>query len=482
MATISSPGIGSGLDINGLVSKLMQVEQIPLATLQKREASYQTQITAFGALQGTFASLQTAAQTLAAKTSFTSMTASASDATVLAAAADTTAVAGSYNIGVEQLAKNQVINTSGNYSTADTFKGGSLAITVGSTTTNVSIADGSNLDAIRQSINGANIGVSATLVNAGPPGNYSRLVLTSGTTGSNGAITIAVTQTGTGGTPIAPGVVRNLTDLSFAGTTTGTMTLAQAADNAVLSVNNVSITRSSNTITDAITGVSLSLIKAGTIGTPVKSQLTVSPDKASAQSNITAFVTAYNTAASLLRTDTAYNATNNQASTLTGNATVRALETQLTSLAQNTVTGLAGGISGLSDIGITMKKDGTLTVDSSKLQAALADPTKDVMGLFTSTASGNTGIAVRFNTTLTSVLGVGGAFASATDGINQTIKTLSNQQSALQVRLTAIQKRYLAQFNALDTLVASMQSTQSYLTQQLSSLSSLANYTVNKSG
>lgn len=475
MASISSPGIGSGLDINGLITKLMQVEQLPLTALQTKEASYQSQLSAFGSLKSTFASFQSAAQTLAVTTAFTAMAASVSDGTVLSASAGAAAVAGSYSIGVEQLAKNQVLNTTGNYVSADTFKGGSLAITIGSTTTNVTIADGASLDAVRQAINDANVGVTATIINAGPPNNYNRLVLTSGTTGSAGAVTIAVTQTGTGGTPTAPGVIRDLTDLNFAGTATGTMAIAQKADDAVLSINNVSITRSSNSISDAITGLTLNLTKAGTLGSPVTTQVSVTQNTSATQNTIAAFVKAYNAAATQLRTVSAYDTANKKASVLTGDATVRSLESQLASLAQGVVTGLSGGISRLSDIGITMQKDGTLAVDSAKLQAAISDPTKDVKGLFTSTAAGNKGIGVRFNETLTDMIGSSGVFSSRADGLNRSIKDLTKQQDALQVRLTAVEARYRAQFNALDTLVASMNSTSTYLTQQLSSLANLTN-------
>lgn len=468
MATISSPGIGSGLDINSLITKLMQVEQLPLLQLQRKEASYQAKLSAFGTLKSAFSSLQTAAQALTGSTgAFSTMMASASDTTVLSASAGTTAAAGSYSIGVEQLAKNHVLSSLGNYVSTDTFKGGSLAITVGTTVTNVTVADGSSLATVAQAINDATAGVTATVVNAGPPNNYNRLVLTSNTSGSAGAIGIAVTQTGSTGT-------QNLTDFAYAGSDTAAIKQSQAADNAVLSINNVSITRSSNTIADAITGVTLNLTKAGSLGSPVTTQLTVARNTSATQSSITAFVNAYNTAVGQLHTLSAYNASTKTASVLTGDSTVRSLESQLSSLVTTVVSGLAGGISRLSDVGIALQKDGTLAVNSSKLQTALGDSTKDVAGLFSSTATGNNGVALRFSTTLTTILGSTGAFASRTEGINSTIKDLSNQQTRLQDRLTVIEARYRTQFNALDTLVAGMNSTSSYLSQQLTALNNLA--------
>lgn len=474
MATLSSQGIGSGLDISGMITKLMAVEQQPLTALQQKEASYQAKLSAYGTLQGTVASLQTAAQALTSSATFTGMSATVADSTIFSASASSSAASGTYTIGVSQLAKNQVLSSLGNYGSADTFKGGSLAITVGTTTTNVTITDGSSLSTMAQAINGANAGINAAVINAGPPGNYNRLVLTSATTGSAGAISLAVTQTGTTGT-------QNLTDFAYGGTDTATMQQAQAADNAIFTVNNVSLTRTSNIVTDAIDGVTLNLAKAGTVGAPVTTQLNVTRNTQTIQANITSFVNAYNAVVKQAQSLSAYDATNKKASVLTGDSIIQTLQSQLPNLLQTRVSGLSGSISYLSDIGIALQKDGTLSVDSAKLQAALSDTAKDVTGLFSSTATGNNGVAVAFNSALTSMLGSAGLFASRTDGINRTIKDLTNQEDAWQTRLTQIQARYQAQFNALDSLVASMNSTSTYLTQQLTALNNLAYGTSTKS-
>lgn len=468
MATLSSSGIGSGLDISGMIAKLMQIEQQPLIKLQKKEASYQAKLSALGTLQSAFASLQSAAKALTSSGSaFSSMTASVGDNTILTAGAGVTAIAGSYSIGVEQLAKNHILSSLGNYATSDTFKGGTLAVTVGSTTKNVTIADGSSLATIAQAINGASAGITATVVNAGPPNNYDRLVLTSNTTGSTGGIGIAVTQTGSSG-------LQNITDFAYSGTDTVNIKQSQAADNALLSINGVSITRSSNSISDAIAGVTLNLTKAGSVGSPVTTALTVSSNTSSAQSAITTFVNAYNAAIKQLQSVSAYDTKTKTASVLTGDSTVRNLRNQLSDLIQTSVSGLSGGVSRLSNLGIAMQLDGTLTVDAAKLQSALTGNGAGVATLFSSTATGNKGVAVRFNDAVTSMLASNGVFASRTGGINASIKDLTRQQAALELRLTAIQARYQAQFSALDSLVGKMNSTSTYLGQQLTALNNLA--------
>lgn len=473
MTTISSPGLGSGLDINTIVSKLMAVESQPLTALQTKEAGYQGKLSAFGTLKGALSALQTAAQTLKSTSTFTAMSASASDNTVFSASADSTAAAGTYDISITTLAKNHIVRSNGTYALTDTFKGGTLAIQVGSTggvggtTTTVTIADGSTLAGVRDAINAANAGVSASIVN---DGTTNRLVLTSNSTGSAGNIRITATQTGTGGTPVSPGVVQNLTDFNYTGTNTSTMVQQRPPDNAFFSVNGLDITRSSNTVTDAITGVTLNLAKESG-----NARLAVSKNTGSVQSAISAFVGAYNSAIGQIKSATAYDTANKRASILTGDSTARSIQSQLSNLMGASVGGITGGISRLSDIGISVQKDGTLSLDSSKLSAALADSTKDVKSLLTQTTSGNEGIAVRFYNVLQGIVGNDGLIESRTDGINASIKDLQNRADALNLRLTAIEKRYRAQFTTLDTLISSMNQTSTYLTQQLAALPSNTN-------
>jgi flagellar hook-associated protein 2 len=144
------------------------------------------------------------------------------------------------------------------------------------------------------------------------------------------------------------------------------------------------------------------------------------------------------------------------------------------------VSGLSSGIKRASDIGIAVQTDGSLAVDAAKLQSALSSNGTDVASLFSSATTGNQGVAVRFYDAMTSMLASNGVFASRTDGINRTIKDLTRQQSALELRLTQIQARYQTQFNALDSLVARMTSTSTYLSQQLTALNNLAYGTSSK--
>lgn len=463
MASISSPGLGSGLDVSSLITKLMAAESLPLNALAKKEASYQAKLSAFGSMQGALSSLQTAAQTLKSTSTFTGKSASVTDSTVLSASAVLTADTGTYDLSVTTLAKNHIVRSNVAYELTDTFSGGSLDIRIGSDSggaggslTSVAIPDGSTLIEVKDAINNAGAGLKASIVN---DGTTTRLILTSDQTGSAGNIKITANATGSGG-------MHDLTDFIYDGTD-GTVSQVKPADDAVFSVNGLSITRSSNTVTDVINGVTLNLAKEGG-----STKLKVATNTDAPASAITSFVKSYNDAITQLKTLSAFDAANNKAAVLTGDGTVRSIQAQLSAMVGTNVTNIAGGIGRLSDLGVSIQKDGTLALDSTKFNAALADPDKDVASFFTQTTTGNQGIAVRFNTLLTSLIGTNSLIAARTEGINSSIKNLQKQTDTLNLRLTQIEKRYRAQFTALDTLVSSMQKTSSFLTQQLASMPS----------
>lgn len=469
---LATPGIGSGLDVTGLVSKLMSVEQQPLTTLSNRQASFQSKLSAYGSIKSALSSLQTAAQALTSAANFSVTKASVADASILTATSSSSAVAGTYNVEVTTLAQAQKLVSGGVASTTTSLGTGSgtgtLTINLGSYTTasgttsftgtqSVAISlDSSNntLSGIQSAINNANAGVTASIIN---DGTNNRLVVTSKDTGTDHAIQI--TTSGDAG----------FAQLAYDASTGGTSSMTQsvAAQDATFKVDNVAITKHSNTVTDAIQGVTLNLAK--TTGTGVTTQVSVIQDTATITTNIQALATAYNKVKSLIAGSTAYNATTQSGSVLTGDSTVRGVQQSLAQLFSTPVAGLSSDQASLSSIGISFQKDGSLSVDSSKLQTALTDPTKDVKSLFISSTS-TTGYAAQVNTLVGDMLSSTGTFASRTNGLNSSIKDLENQKTALNNRLVMIEKNYLKQFNALDGILSSMTSTSNYLTQQLKSL------------
>ncbi len=383
---ISSAGIGSGLDVSSIVSQLMALERRPLTTLDTKEAKLQSQLTAYGSLKGALSSFQSAVAALANPAKFSAVTASLADTSVATVSASSAATAGNYAVEVQTLAQAHKLK-SGTFAATSTAVGsGTITIQFGTYsggvfTLNPDKAAGtitidsskSSLAGVRDAINAANVGVSASIVNDGT-GN--RLVVASKDSGVANALKITVADDDLANTDNS-GLSQLVHDASTGGTTNLTQTVA--AQNAALVIDGISISKASNTITDAIEGVTLNLLKANTPGTTT---LSVARDSAGIQGAVQSFVKTYNDLNKTIADLSKYDAANKRASTLTGEATIRAVQSQLRGLFNASLSTAGGGLSTLSDIGITFQKDGTLKLDASKLGTVLADSTKDVSTLF----------------------------------------------------------------------------------------------------
>jgi flagellar hook-associated protein 2 len=483
MATISSAGVGSGLDINGLVTNLMTIEQRPLTLLNQKEASYQAKLSAYGTLKSSVASLQSAVRALKSSSLYTALTAKVADSTVATASAVSTAVAGTYNLNVTALAKAQSLASKADFSshTSDISTiDGKIKIELGSFSAGVFTADSartpvtidvaagsSSLDDIRDQINAVSAGVRASVVyvgkNSGGTDVY-KLALTSQSTGA--AASMRITTMDSSGTPLTNNT--GLAQLSYDPAKTAgagnEFDIKTPAQDAQFSVDGIALTRSSNTVTDAIGGVTLNLLKE------TSTTLTVARDTASVSSAIQAFVKAYNDVNKVAHDLSAYDASTKVASVLTGDSGVRSMQSALRQMIGYSLNTTGATVKSLSDVGISLQRDGSLAFNSSKYDAAVSASASDVAALFSSDTGTVKGVAVRMTAVVDSMLATNGLLTSRTDGINRSITDIGKQRDALNLRLTQIEKRYRAQFTALDTLVSSMQRTSSYLTQQLANL------------
>lgn len=383
LTPLSSPGIGSGLDINGLVSKLMAVEQRPLTLLDTKEASLQAKLSAYGSLKGALASFQSAAAALATPAKFSALKASVADDTLFSASAAAGASPGRYEIEVQSLAQAQKLK-SGTFATLDetvgsgtltiqfgTYCGGSFTLNPDKSTQTITLGSAdASLAGVRDAINKADVGVRASIINDGT-GN--RLVIASNSGGLANALKISVADDDGNDTDGA-----GLSRLTFDASSGGTMNLTQtvAAQDAVAVIDGITVSNASNTIRGALEGVTLNLAKTGT------TTLEVTRDNAGVQSAIEAFVKGYNDLNKTLGDLSRYNADTKQASVLTGDSTLRSVQSQLRAVFNNALATAGGGMSTLSEIGLGFQKDGTLRLDSTKLNAALNDPTRDVATLF----------------------------------------------------------------------------------------------------
>ena len=444
MATITALGTGSGLDLEGLVTSLMAVEKRPLTQLQTQVSSINTKISSLGKLSSKLSALQTAAQNLKPAVlqsplekfaTFTaSLTKTASGGEVGTVSASTGAVAGSYNLDVTQLAQGQKISSG----SLEGIAGGTLKIAVGDTETEISITD-TSAEGIRNAINQAKTGVTATVVN----GASGPTLMLSGEDGAEKAFSLS-----------------GIAGLEYDATgNTGDFSRVQAAQNAELTIDGVAVSSSTNKITSAIDGVTLNLTGTG------QSTLSITQDSTTnLKKSLEDFITAYNDAVSTMSSMGSYNADTKVAGELQGNDILRNAQQTLSRLVFDTTTTTDGSTQRLSDIGISFKgTDGKLTLDADKLAAAIDKNPEAVANLASA-------VGTSFNTSVDRIVGTGGQIQSSTDGMRLSIKSLESRQEVLSLRLETIEARYRTQFAALDTLMSNMSSVSTYLTQNLASL------------
>ncbi len=389
--SISSPGIGSGLDVNGIVTKLMAVEQRPVTLLDKKEADFQAKLSAVGTLKGALSSLQTAAEGIGSISPFQNFAIGSSATSVLTGSASANATPGTYNVQVSQLAQAQSLTAAGQTTTtapigtgaattlsfefgsitggtlaAGTYTGASFTPDANRGSGTVTIdASNNSLAGIRDAINAAKVGVNASIVSDGSA-SPQRLVLTSSSTGAKSALKI---------TASGDAAVSTLLSNDPAGTQN--LTQAVAAQDAQLTVNGVAISSASNNVTGAVTGVGINLFTSGT------STLTITPDSSAVQSGVQNFVKAFNGLVSSLQSVAGYNATTGVGGPLLGDFGAQTVQSQLRGVLDSALPGLAtGGVQTLAEVGVTFQKDGTLALDSSKLASALSANVKQVAQLF----------------------------------------------------------------------------------------------------
>ena len=451
MATTSSLGVGSGLDLNSLLTKLMAAERLPVNAIETKIATATTKISSYGKLKTALATLQTAASTLATPSKLAAFAATTSDSTIASATTASNASPGTYAVSITQLAKAQK-SFSAIIPAATSFGQGSLDFTVNGTPQVINLTDQASytINDIRSKINTANIGVTAAVI-SGTGGD--RLVLSGTSEGSAGVFSLAVTS----GDANLNSLVPFDPDIALAST---------AAQDAIFSVDGVASTSSTNTLSTAVNGLTLTLAKVGAASITVKS------DTSKVVAAVQAFVDGYNAVNTLIRANSGYDSTTKTAAPLNAESTIRTIQAQLNTTRTTTPASLASATyKTLSSLGITVSSaaDGGLSFDSSKLTSAIGTSFADVQ-----TTLGAFGTA--FYGTLTNVLSVSGSNASTgaiqnrLNGLKSSITLLNNSKTAMELRIASVEKRYRAQFTALDRTVGSLQTTSSYLTQQLARL------------
>ncbi|MBW2056224.1 MAG: flagellar filament capping protein FliD [Deltaproteobacteria bacterium] len=467
MATSTVSGLASGINWTDIISQLMEIERRPITLLESRKSDYQEKLSAWQTINTRLLSLKSEADSLKTASDFLAKTASSSDEDILTVSATSSAVAGSYSVTVNRLAQSHKIGSQGwedEDSTAVASSSGTFTFSVGSgDSVEISVDSTTTLLDLRDAINGADGGLTATILNDGSATNPYRLVLTADESGEENAITISNNDTSLNFSTKSIETAAADSDNTFDGTVTssgtytgtenktylieittggalgaakfkvsedggvtwgaadayttsatatsifdelhstdqgvdvafgaGTQDFAvgdrftidvfnptlQAAQDASLEVDNISMTKSSNTITDVIEGMTLNLLSADS-SSPVS--VTVSNDTSTVMSNISDFVEAYNSALSLIDEQFQYDSDNDTSGPLNGDATLRNIQQQLRSIISTSIDGLTGDYVVLSQIGIKTGSDGQLAIDESDLSDALSDDFVGVSRIF----------------------------------------------------------------------------------------------------
>lgn len=442
MASISSLGVGSGLDLNGLLDQLQEAEQEKLVPIQQQQVDQKTQISAYGKLQSSLSEVQSSASDLNDPELFNSVTSNVEGESAEAAATPD-APPGRYDVEVQQLATASSIATQGvdEETVLNANTEASLDVTLNDgTAQNIKVEADSTLSDVRDAINASDAGVSASVVF---DGSQSRLAIASESMGAEAGID-SVTFNGLDGMALDDG------------------TEIQGKD-AKLDVNGVAITSDSNQVEEAIQGTTLSLTDTG------ESTVTVARDDESIRGAITGFVDSYNDMKSTTADLTSFSSEDGetQAGDLLGDSTTRMAESRLRSTMTESVG--EGGLQTLEDVGISMNVDGELEVDDEQLDEALSTQPGAVQTLFSGTDE-SAGIAGRVEEELDTMLGENGMVEGAVTGAENQMDRLEERYSSMEDSIATTVDRYRTQFQELDSMVSEMNQTSDYLTQQLSAM------------
>lgn len=477
MATITSAGIGSGIDVESLITKLISLERAPITQLQARTDGLKTQLSAVGKVQSSLSTLRDAAAKLAQGSGFQSASATSSDAATVSASAVSGAALGSFNVSVGRLAKAQSLASEA-VPAGSHIGTGSITIDFGSYSGDLSTFDADpsrtsiiipvvsgedQLEQIRDKINAMKSGVVASVVS---DVNGSRLVMRATASGAANAFRVTVADDdGVSDNADLSGLSRLAYDTTAA---INSAARKQPAQNALATIDGIDVESASNRIEGAVQGVTLTLQQQSAVG--ASTAVTVAQDKDATKKLVTDFASAYNDAIKLMREQTK-NDPAGSSGPLKGDQTLIGMQYQLRGLIGSSTT-LGGQFSRLAEIGLDPGSDGLLKINDSKLSSALDRPA-DLQGLFAGIDSGNAdnnGFALRLRTLTDKLLSTDGRIESRKKGITSRIDANGDREDQLERRLELVEKRLRAQYTALDATVGRLNGLSSYLTQQLTKL------------
>jgi flagellar hook-associated protein 2 len=475
-ALISALGGGSGVNVSALAQNLVDAERAPQkAIIDKAIQSSQARISGYGAVLSSLSAFKSSLSALQDKSQFNALYGQSNASGYFDVTTDATAKPGNHKISVLTLASGQT-STSGGFSSADAGlnSGASIALnlTVGGNAITPAInvtasgTTGPSANDMVAAINNAAAGITARIVDTGSSTERYKIVLSSTGTGSGSSFSVSTTAKGEDG----------ITALDFS-------TNVQAVSDARIVVNGVSMVRASNNISDAIQGVTLNLLAPttpdGTAANSTAASISFSRDTTSIKSGVQALVDAFNSTKKLLGAVSDGKSTDPNGATLVNDSLVRKIGMQLSGM----VTGYSStpgpedsqgkSVSALRDIGVTIQRDGTLALDSAKLDSALITKFTDVVKMLTGNQEnskgilpGNRGLAGDAVKQLTNLMGPNGPIVNASNTATSNISTQNRKQVDLELKMQGLLTQYMSQFTVMDNIVGQMNSLKVSLSNQ----------------
>ncbi|MBN2333119.1 MAG: flagellar filament capping protein FliD [Deltaproteobacteria bacterium] len=448
--TITTLGLGSGIDLQGMLEQLKAVDQLPIVRQEARQVEYKAQLTEFDTVNTKLLAVKTAALSLSLNDTFDTKTISSSNETVLTATGSSSATAGSYDLTVTDLARKNSWQSSG-VAARDSIIAtvpGEFTYTVNGQQSTITVTENMTLEELMTAINedDNNRGITATVMDDGSGSDAFHLTLVSDETGEENAITLD-----TNGTDLT------FNEIQAAGTLDARFTL-----------NGISYQRSSNSIDDVITGITLSLQDTGS------STVKISADTSTISGKIVSLVEAYNDAMEEIATKSSYDVETGESGLLSGLSTFTTIKSQLNSILFGTIEGLSGDVNSLIELGLDYSQDGTVSINEATLNSALADNLENIKEFFVGSSSGAVeGFADRLDNQLGFLTNYNGLIDNEKARVQSAIDRLDDQMAAANARLTSRYETMARTFAELDKFMSSMEAQGNALNLQIESLSNL---------
>jgi flagellar hook-associated protein 2 len=443
--TNSATGFGQGIDVNSFVQLALNGDHANITNLQNQKSAIDSQSSALSQIKASLTVLQSAASALSDPLGALNSELATSSSSAVTATADSTAIAGSHQIAVTSLATTSsyysgpVATSNTTLRSGDTIKISAGGHTLASVTTDAST---NTLAFVAAAINNQSSAVHASVVN---DATGSRLVVFSALSGTPGILSVTGSLFLPGGNAVA-------------------FTQAVAGQDAQFTVDNVPITSTSNQVSGVIPGVTLNLNSA-TGNTPAT--ITLGADTSTITNAVSSFVSAYNTAIGAINGQFQVNSDGSGGGVLESDGSLREAQQDLLGAITYSTNGTGGQVN-LTNLGIGVNDDGTLSVDSSALSKAIAANIGDVRAFLQNTTAG---FAINLGKVLTNLLDpTSGALGLDGSGLSQSSQALSQHILDLQSALAVKQQNLVSVYAQVNTTLQLLPLLQSQLSQQLANL------------